>query len=710
MDIAKRFPNLPPRLHGLGELSFNLWWSWTPEARDLFRRLDLQVYRTTQHNPVHMLDMLPPETLQRAATNPRFLQLHDAVLERYRQEMSTTDTWYERTFGADRERIVYMSAEFGVHVSLPLYAGGLGILAGDILKQSSDLGVPTVGLGLLYGQAYVCQRIREDGWQEDIEEPLDLSHAPLEQVLDHGERPLAIVVPGFRPPLVVQIWRAMVGRVPLYLLTTDVEANPPHARQITQKLYADDPQQRLHQEIVLGIGGVRVLAELGIPTGAIHLNDGHPALAVLERLRMELKDGQALDNALRRVRKSTIFTTHTPVPAGTDVFPFPLFVEHLGTYFREAKLDPDRILSLGTNPEDPEAGFNMTVFALRMSAYCNAVSRKHAEVSREMWAEVRPAESGEQEIQPITNGIHLPTWIEPLRFQPLLRQHLGENWREQQDDPELWRKVDTIPDQEIWRVHQERKAAMLVQIRARARQAWRSGDVSPASVMGFGTLLEPYALTLGFARRFTSYKRPDLILFDIERLRRMLLDPVRPVQLVFTGKAHPADEDGKLLLQKVFAAANDPNCAGRIAFVENYDQHLAKYLVAGVDVWLNNPLPPLEASGTSGMKASANAVPNLSVLDGWWPECYDGSNGWALGAGSPQDDRTDADAESLYRLLEETIIPLYYERGEDRVPTGFVKVMKAALRTTAPQFNACCMIKAYSQQLYAPAMGKERKA
>ncbi len=704
MDIAERFPHLPSRLQGLAELSFNLWWSWNPEARELIRMLDIQSYRATQHNPVHMLDILPVEALERAARSPAFLDRYDAVMARFRKDVTDTDGWFTQRFGPSSLPVVYMSAEFGVHVSLPVYAGGLGMLAGDILKESSDLGLPMIGLGLIYTQAYVWQRIREDGWQEDVEQQLDRTHNPLLPVLDEHGEPLRVRVPAFHPPVHVEVWQAAVGRVPLYLMCTDVEGNQPWDRTITQRLYAKDLEQRLRQEIVLGMGGVRVLDALGVSPGALHLNDGHPALAILERLRAVVEEGHAFQEALEKVRSSTIFTTHTPVPAGTDVFPFPLIEKYLDHYFRDAGLDRDRILSLGVNPKDPQAGFNMTVFALRMSRFCNAVSKRHAQVAGEMWSEVRSDDSGATSIEPITNGVHLPTWIEPLRLQPALAERLGEDWKDTQDEPDTWQQVADIPDGTLWRVHNDRKATLLPQIDARARRAWQSGDVPAANMMGFGALLDPYTLTLGFARRFTSYKRPDLILHDMERLQRLLTDPTRPVQIIFTGKAHPADQDGKRLLQKVFRLAKDPACAGRIAFVENYDQHLAKYLVAGVDVWLNNPLPPLEASGTSGMKASVNGVPHLAVLDGWWPEAYDGANGWAIGEDSSADDRTPADADSLYRLLEETIVPLYYERGADNVPHGFVQVMKAAIRTVAPAFNSRRMVKEYCEKLYGPAL------
>lgn len=705
MNRTERFPHLPARLAGLGDLAFNLWWSWNSEARELYRSLDLQTYRETQHNPVHMLDMLAPESLERATQSPAFLERYDRVMERFRAEVSDNSGTLPGGCAPTSPPIVYMSAEFGVHVSLPLYAGGLGILAGDILKESSDLGLPMIGLGLLYNQAYVWQRIGEDGWQQDIDQQLDLTHSPMIRLHDTQGNPLRLRLPVFNPPVFVEIWRASVGRVPLYLLSTDVDVNQPWDRAITQRLYTNDLEQRLRQEIVLGMGGARVLSALDIVPGALHLNDGHPALAIFEQTRHMMDSGLSFEDALQHVRQRTIFTTHTPVPAGTDVFPFPLFQKYLDHYFLEAGFNRDHVLGLGVNPKDPQAGFNMTVFALRMSRFCNGVSRKHAEVARKMWSDVRTDSEDHESIQAITNGVHLPTWTEPLRMQRLLSEHLGPNWKDMQDDPATWKKVDNIPDHALWRVHSNRKEALLTQIDARARRTWQSGQAPASTIMGFGALLDPHTLTLGFARRFTSYKRPDLILSDVERLRALLTDPIRPVQIIFTGKAHPADQNGKHLIQEAFRWAKDPSFAGRIAFVENYDQHLAKYLVAGVDVWLNNPLPPQEASGTSGIKASINAVPNASVLDGWWPEGYDGTNGWAIGEHAEGNDRTQADAESLYHLLEERIVPLYYDQGEDGIPHGFVQVMKASLRTVGPVFNARRMVKEYCESLYKPALG-----
>jgi starch phosphorylase len=502
------------------------------------------------------------------------------------------------------------------------------------------------------------------------------------------------------------VWKVSVGRAPLYLLDTDVDANQPWDRAIAHRLYASNPEQRLRQEIVLGMGGMRVLGALGIEPAAIHLNEGHPALSVLERIRVLVEGGIDFGQAAQQVRQSTIFTTHTPVAAGTDVFPFQLMEEYFASHLDELGIDRDTFLQLGMNPQDASAGFNMTVFALRMARFSNAVSQRHGEVARKMWAGLWPDRKGEEApIASITNGVHLAAWIDPLRLQPLWDRTLGPHWRSEQDRPDTWKAVEELPDKEIWHLHQDLKAELIAQIDERVRDRWQDDRVAAANVVALGALLDPEVLTLGFARRFTAYKRPDLILFDLERLKRMLTDPWRPLQIVFAGKAHPADVDGKRLIQKVFRLAQDPEFGGRIAFVENYDQQLAEYMVHGVDVWLNNPVPPLEASGTSGMKASVNGVPNLSILDGWWIEGYDGSNGWAFGDQVRDGDRTQEDAEALYDLLDEKIIPLYYQRADDGVPHGFVQVMKGAIQSVSPQFSAQRMAKEYVARFYIHALG-----
>ncbi len=694
---------LPERIGGVADLAYNLWWSWNPKARELLRALDLQTYRESGHNPVRMLQLLTPSALARAAEDPGFLHLYDEVMARFREETQVSPAAFPSHPGTDVGPVAYFSAEFGIHVSLPVYAGGLGILAGDTLKEASDLGLPLVGVGLIYSHGYVRQRLSDDGWQEEAHAPLDGACYPIRPTLDRKGNPLIVPVPTFDPPVHVGMWEARVGRIPLYLLTTDLEENQPWDRAISQRLYTGDLEQRLRQEIVLGMGGMRALGELGISPGAVHLNEGHPAFAALERLAGSIARGVGWSEALDAVRKSTVFTTHTPLHAGTDVFSYPLIERYLLPYIERAGIPREAFLALGLDPENHGAGFNMTAFAIRISRSTNAVSARHSEVARGIWSGVQ-VDGRSVSIHGITNGVHLRTWVEPLRVQRLFDRYLGPGWRERPDDPSVWENVDQIPDEELWRVHEERKGALVAEIDSRARRRWGEGTASAARIVTAGPFLDPRILTLGFARRFTAYKRPTLLLHDQERLRRLLTDPLRPVQLVFAGKAHPADHDGKRLIQDVHRLALDPRFAGRIAFVEEYDQHLAKYLVAGVDVWLNTPLPPLEASGTSGMKASVNGIPVLSILDGWWPEGYTGDNGWAFGEEEIPGDRTAADAEAVYRLLEEEIVPLYYDRDPDAIPHGFVRVMKQAIKTVAPRFCARRMMREYSE-VYLAALG-----
>lgn len=706
MDGTLQFPQLPERISGLGRLAYNLWWSWNPAARDLFRSLDLQVWRESGHNPIEMLALLPREILESAAQDHEYLKHYDAVMDLFEENTISQAGWFTAEYGRIDAPLAYFSAEYGLHTSLPVYAGGLGILAGDYLKECSDLAVPIVAVGMIYSQGYVWQRIREDGWQEDVEETLDRTYDPILPVLDHEGKQLTVRMPIFDPPTYVAVWKVAVGRVSLYLMDPDLEINQPWDRAIAHHLYASNIEQRLKQEIVLGMGGMRVLETLGIHPAALHLNEGNPSLAILERVRSLVENGISFEDAAQKVRESTIFTTHTPVPAGTDVYPFNLMEKYFDNYYPGLGIDHDTFLQLGVNPDAPQAGFNMTVFALRMAQYRNAVSKRHAQVARKMWANLWP-EKKEQDVPviAITNGVHLPSWIEPIHLQPLLNRYLGPAWLTDQDQPPLWELVDDIPDEDLWRLHHEFKIMLLSQIDEHARERWHKEKVAAANVIAFGSLLEPGVLTLGFARRFTGYKRPDLILQDIQRFQRMLKDPWHPVQIIFAGIAHPADTGGKNLIQKIFRLAQDPECAGRIGFVENYDQQLAEYMVQGVDIWVNNPLPPLEASGTSGMKASVNGTPNLSILDGWWIEGYTGENGWAFGGEEIEGDRTQADAEALYHLLEEEIIPLYYKRLDGEVPREYVQIMKAAIKHVAPNFSTRRMVKEYVNQFYEKAIG-----
>lgn len=700
MNMNGRFPHLPERLSGLGELAYNLWWSWHPLARMLFKQLDRIAWKESGHNPVRMLDYLPPDVLAAAASRADYLKHYDSVMSRLREDIETKICWFAANIREPSCRpVAFFSAEYGLHHSLPFYAGGLGFLAGDYVKECSDLGVPMVALGFMYPGGYLRQKIRSDGWQDDVQEVLDRDAAPIERVLDKTGEQLVVRVPFMDPPIYIAVWKLSVGKIPLYLMDTDIEQNEPWNRGITARLYIGDNEQRLRQEMVLGIGGIAVLNNLEIRHSVIHLNEGHSAFAILERIRERIESGMTFEEALRQVRATTVFTTHTPVPAGHDVFPFHLMDKYFAHCYPFLGLTREQFLEMGTNPKEPTAGFNMTTFSLRLSSFTNGVSRKHAEVTREMWAHLwadRPAD--DIPIIPITNGIHVPTWVEP-KIELLLNKYLGPQWLEDQDNPAIWELIDTIPDQELWEVHHWLKIKLLNFIREQARRRWKKNNVSPVNVISNGVLLDPTTLTIGFARRFTAYKRPDLIFRNPDRLKRILNNRWRPVQIIFAGKAHPADDEGKRILQRIFSLAHDAEMGGRIAFVENYDERLAQYMVHGVDLWLNNPLPPLEASGTSGMKATLNGIPHLSILDGWWMEGYSGKNGWAFSG-----DGDERDADALYRLLDTEIVPLYYRFDEAGVPVDWVKVMKQAMKHTGAQFSARRMVKEYALTFYQNAM------
>ena len=695
------FPNLPERLSGLEELADNLWWSWHPGARMLFKMLDRQAWKESGHNPDRMLREMPVEILEAAAGNEDYLRNYDVVLSQFRRYMAHTTCQY-LNFVPDPNTyaVAYFSAEYGLHRSLPFYAGGLGFLAGDHIKECSDLGVPLVAVGFMYPQGYLHQSIREDGWQEHIHETIDQNAASISRVFDDKGRQLVVRVPFIEPAIHVGIWKVPVGRVSLYLLDTDIEQNDPWNRGISARLYIGDIEQRLRQEIVLGIGGAEVLEVLGIKHHLLHLNEGHAAFAILERIRDRVQEGLPYSQALERVKNTTVFTTHTPVPAGHDVIPFYLMEKYFQAYWPALGLDRDTFLQLGIHPEQPHAGFNMTAFALRLAAFCNGVSRRHGQVSRRMWQSLWPQASESQvPIDHVTNGVHVPTWVEP-KIKRLFDTYLGPEWLPDHENPLVWELVEKIPDEELWRTHYWLKIKLIDAIRERSRQRWAQDRLSPSIVIAGGTLLDPSVLTIGFARRFVTYKRADLIFYDLDRLKKLLNDRWRPIQIIFAGKAHPADDPGKRILQKVFNAARDPETGGRIAFVEDYGEQMAQYMVHGVDVWLNTPLPPLEASGTSGMKAALNGVPHLSIMDGWWIEGFNGQNGWAFGHNSCDGNRNAADAAEIYRILEDKIIPLYYDVSEDGVPKGWVKVMKNSIKSNAAKFSARRMVKEYIEKFY----------
>ena len=699
------FPSLPKRIGGLEAIAENLWWSWHPAARMLFKRLDRRAWKESLHNPDKMLRELPKEILESAASDPEYLREYDTVLSQFQSDIEPKGCRYlENCTDSSIQPIAYFSAEYGLHHSIPFYAGGLGFLAGDFMKECSDVSFPLAAIGFMYPEGYFRQRIREDGWQEHTDQILDRDAASISRVLNENGEQVVVKVPLIEPSIHVAVWKIAVGRVCLYLMDTDIEINDPWNRGISARLYTGDVEQRLRQEIVLGIGGSEVLETLGIKHSALHLNEGHPAFAILEGIRDRVEGGMRYEEAQQHIKATTVFTTHTPVPAGHDIFPFQLMEKYFHSYWPALGLDHDSFLQLGIHPDAPHAGFNMTAFALRMSGYCNGVSKRHAEVARRMWHSLWPDLAEETvPIDHVTNGIHVPTWIEP-KMELLFNKYLGPQWLEDHDDPATWELIENVPDEELWKTHYWLKIKLIDAIRERSRRQWAEEHVNPSIVLAGGTLLDPSILTIGFARRFATYKRADLMFYDLERLKRFLNDRWRPIQIIFAGKAHPADDPGKRIIQRVFNTARDPAMGGRIAFVGDYGEQFAQYMVHGVDVWLNNPLPPMEASGTSGMKAALNGVPHLSLMDGWWIEGFNGKNGWAFGHEDVDGNRDRIDAEAIYRILEEQVIPVYYKVSDDGVPNDWVKVMKECIKSNAARFSARRMVKEYIQKFHAEAL------
>ena len=698
------FPNLPPRLTGLGALAENLWWSWHPAARMLFKMLSRQAWKESGHNPDKLLKEVPQTVLEWAANDPDYLRRYDEVLHQFQKDFGVECCLLNHMPDPNVHAVAYFSAEYGLHHSLPFYAGGLGFLAGDHLKECSDLSVPLVAVGFMYPEGYVQQRIRDDGWQESLDQILDRDAASINRVIVEDGKQLVVKVPFIGPPIHVAVWKVEVGRIPLYLMDTCIEINDPWNRSISARLYSGDVEQRLRQEIVLGIGGSEVLEALGIKHSVLHLNEGHAAFAILERIRERVRAGMRYEEAADRIRRTTVFTTHTPVPAGHDVFPFPLIEKYFHSYWPALGLDRDRFLQLGLHPKEPGSGFNMTGFALRMSGFCNGVSRRHGDVARRMWQSLWPELPNDKvPIDYVTNGVHVPTWIEP-KLELLLNKYLGPNWLADHDNPSVWALIDKIPDETLWQAHYWLKIKLINTVRERSRLLWAQERVNLSIAMAGGAFLDPSVLTLGFARRFATYKRADLIFHDMKRLKRLLNDGGGPVQIIFAGKAHPADDPGKRILQRIFNLVRDPEMGGRIAFVEDYGEQFAQYMVHGVDVWLNNPVPPMEACGTSGMKAALNGVPQLSIMDGWWVEGFNGKNGWAFGQQEVKDNRDQADAEAIYRILEDEVIPLYYKVSDDGIPHDWVKIMKESIRSNAARFSSRRMVKEYIQKFYTKAL------
>jgi len=711
-EIPTLSNKIPPRIERLEQLAYNFWWSWHREARDIFKMLDYPLWRSTSHNPVKMLREVSPERLEEVAADPLFLRRYDAVLMALDADLKNGHLWFPTQHPDLTSRpVAYFSAEFGLHQSLPTYAGGLGVLAGDHCKETSDIGLPFVGVGFLYEMGYFRQHITTNGWQEAIYPRFRPEEVAVREALSGDGGCLFVPVEVGDRTVHVQVWHVQVGRTHLYLMDADHEQNAPWDRELTARLYGGDQEMRIQQEIVLGIGGVQVLRALGIEPLVFHLNEGHSSFLVLERTRELVEAGRSFDEACQTVRGTSVFTTHTPVPAGHDVFPFHLIEKYFHGYWPRLGLSREQFLELGSDGGQRH-GFNMTVLALRMCERCNGVSKLHGEVARRMFQSVWPDEPPDQvPIAHITNGIHVPAWIGEA-MNRIYRKYLGPNWVEHHDDPALWERILDVPEEELWAAHLHLKRKLMTLIRERARQRRIEGAMNPEQVLCAGTFLDPDALVIGFARRFATYKRATLLFHDMERLKSLLHDRYRPVQFIFSGKAHPADEGGKRLIQEIYNVAKDPAIGGRIAFIEDYDMQVARYLVQGVDVWLNTPRRPREASGTSGQKAAANGIPNLSVLDGWWAEGYNGANGWAIDTGQKYDDpaaQDAAEAEALYHLLGEEVVPLFYKRDADGVPRGWVGVMKEAIRTAVPFFCTRRMVKEYAERFYVPAAEHARE-
>ena len=696
--------SLPRRIGRLSELALNLWWSWHPEAQELFKTIDEQLWIECYHNPVKFLRNVKRKALNAAIHDKRCLEFYDRTMAAFDAYMRPAHTWYSRAYPDHADHLIaYFSTEFGLHESFPTYAGGLGVLSGDHAKEASDLGLPFVGVGFLYNQGYFSQHITEDGWQEAGYRRHSFDDMPVIPLLDAHDKPLLIKVDLPGRALHARLWKIQVGRVPLILLDSDVPENAPNDRDLTARVYGGDLDTRISQEIALGIGGVQALRALGIQPQVWHMNEGHSAFMALERMRERVAQGKAFDDALAEVRARTIFTTHTPVAAGNEEFPDWLMDRYFGGYWGQLGLDREKFMDLARHTQSWGQTFSMSILALRLSHKRNGVSELHGQVSRKMWQFLFPETPVERvTITAITNGVHTGTWL-ARRMKLLYDRYLGPNWMEDLDDHDLWQSIFAVPDEELWVVRRHLKRKLVAFARERARAHWLSTSHHPVQIVAAGVLLDPYALTIGFARRFATYKRGSLAMRDPERLLRIVNHAQRPVQVIFAGKAHPMDEPGKLIIQQVYRTLKRAEYGGRIVFLEDYDMNLARYLVQGVDVWMNNPRRPLEASGTSGMKAALNGVLNFSVLDGWWQEGYNGDNGWAISDEaefSSADEQDAQDAASLYDVLENQIVPLYYENGLNEMSPGWMRKVKESISTLAPQFSTRRMVKQYVEEMY----------
>jgi starch phosphorylase len=707
-------PHLPESLERLRELAWNVRFSWDPATFDLFRMIDPDTWEDCSHNPVAFLGRISQTRLEKCAEDDAILANLDKVWADFEGYRSSDSSWFAKVTGKkDGPRIAYFSAEFGLAGSLPLYSGGLGVLAGDHLKSASDLGIPLVGVGLLYQRGYFRQYLNSDGWQQESYPKNDFHNLPLHAARDEAGQEIVIQLPLGNRTLSIKVWRCEVGRVPLVLLDTNIPVNEPDLRTITFDLYGGDTHTRLQQEFVLGVGGVRALRTLGMEPDVCHMNEGHSGFLALERIRTLMEeDGLSFEEARVAQASRTVFTTHTPVRAAIDLFQADQMESVFSEWRRAFSMTQTEFMALGRENGGHDEPFNMAVFALRMADIANGVSRLHGVVSRKMWKHLWPGlPTDEVPVTSITNGVHSQTWIS-REMRAVLDRYVGPRWSRDPHDREVWEGVEKVPAEVLWRTHEAQKHRLVSYVRESIRRRLTTSHATAVEIAAVSDILDAQALTIGFARRFAPYKRATLMLRDAERLVSILTDPRRPVQVIVGGKAHPRDDAGKKLIQEIVHFSRRPEVRGRVVFVEDYDMDVAYHLLNGVDVWLNNPRRPLEASGTSGMKASLNGAINLSVPDGWWDEAAGRHLGWSIGAGEVYDDQETQDeieSGALYDLLEHEIVPLFYDRGRDGLPRGWIRMMKEALKGIGPVFNTHRMVAEYAERCYLPLASRAER-
>jgi len=704
----KVIPSLPEELSSLRDLAYNLYWTWDPDIRSLFRRLDRELWETSGNNPAVLLGSINQRRLEARAKDEGYL----SHLSRARDELEkylARKTWFQEAHGNHEPfNIAYFSMEYGLDKCLPIYSGGLAILAADHLKSASDLGIPLSGVGLLYQQGYFHQYLSKDGWQQETFPDNDFYNLPIKLEKDVNGKPLMIDIDFPQGKVYAQIWRAQVGRVPLYLLDTNIPENNADDQNITDQLYGGDNEMRIKQEILLGIGGIRALEALGIRPQVCHMNEGHSAFMALERARLLMQaHGLSFAEAHEATRGGNVFTSHTPVPAGIDEFDPRMIDYYLGEYYNSLKITQEQFHRLGgVHLSQTGSKFNMAIFAINMSANCNGVSRLHGQVARKMWHYLWPnLPEHEVPIKYVTNGVHIRTWTSEDMAE-LFNRYLGPSWHLSPADQTVWSRVQQIPDEELWRTHERRRERLVAYTRSKLQQQLVTSGASPAEVKRATEVLNPEALTIGFARRFAEYKRALLIFKDIDRLTRILGNKDTPVQIIFAGKAHPRDNVGKGIIRDLVNIIRRQELSQKIVFLEDYDMQIASYLVQGVDVWLNTPRRPREASGTSGMKAGANGALNLSVMDGWWDEAYKNDLGWVIGRGEEYtnfEEQDRVESEAIYYLLEQEIIPLFYSRGPNSLPREWLRMMKSSIQHLGPSFNTTRMVREYFEYFYLPA-------